>query len=86
MTEYDTFVFQLSDLKQMEEVELSIRDCETYDARMVKAMLSSKPDEFPDKIFVRSSRGQILTKVPWTIKIIEELGSLLEKTGGPGTG
>ena len=88
MKEHDTFINFLSDLKEGEEIELSIRDCETYDARVVKAIVSSKPEKLPDsdKLWIRFSRGQLATKEPWAIKIIQELGSLLEKQSAKGTG
>ncbi|MDY6863763.1 MAG: phenylphosphate carboxylase subunit gamma, partial [Thermodesulfobacteriota bacterium] len=72
MKEYDTFVNFLTDLKENEEIELSIRDCDTYDARVVKAIISSKPETLPgnDSLLIRFSRGQLATKEPWAIKII----------------
>jgi hypothetical protein len=77
--EYDTFVNTLSELQEGEG-ELAIRDCETYEARVVKAIISSSPDKLPDgdTLWIRFSRGQ-LSPEPWAIKIIQDLGSLLEK-------
>ncbi len=81
--EYDTFVDTLSQLQEGEECELAIRDCETYEARVVKATISSSPEKLPDgdTLWVRFSRGQ-LSPEPWAIKITQELGSLLEKQMG----
>jgi hypothetical protein len=88
MKEYDTFVNFLSDLKGGEEIELSIRDCETNDARVVKAIVASDREKLPggDKLWIRFSRGQPATKTPWAIKITQELGNLLEKQSTRGTG
>jgi hypothetical protein len=78
--EYDTFVDTLSQLREGEEIELPIRDCETYEAIVVKAIISKSPEKLPDgdTLWIRFSRGQ-LSPEPWSIKIIERLGSLLEK-------
>jgi hypothetical protein len=78
--EYDTFVNTLAELREGEEVELAIRDLESYEARVVKATLSKSPEKLPDAdtLWIRFSRGQ-LSPEPWAIKIIQDLGSLLEK-------
>ena len=74
--EYDTFVDTLDSLREEEEIELSIRDTVTYEARKVRAMVSSSSQKLPDgsTLWIRFSQG-ILHKQPWTIKITEELGS-----------
>ncbi len=78
--EYDTFVETLSQLQEGEEIELAIRDCETYEAIVVKAIISRSPEKLPDgdTLWIRFSRGQLHPE-PWAIKITQELGSLLEK-------
>jgi len=77
---YDTFVERLSDLEENKETELVIRDCETYEARRVNAVLVSSKDKLPegDMLWVRALRGQKLTKEPWLIRITAELGSILD--------
>jgi hypothetical protein len=77
---YDTFVERLSDLEENKETELSIRDCETYETRRVKSVVASSKNELPkgDVLWVRALRGQKLTKVPWYIKITQELGGILD--------
>jgi hypothetical protein len=77
---YDTFVERLSDLEENKETELVIRDCETYEARRVNAVLASSKDKLPegDMLWVRALRGQKLTKEPWLIRITAELGSILD--------
>jgi len=76
--EYVTFVYNIKDLPEGEEVKLLIRDLtpgrRKYDARYVKARLSSNPEQFGpgDKLWIRSKTG-FLYPGPWAIKIIEEL-------------
>ncbi len=79
--EYDTYVDSLSNLRQGEEIELPIRNLETYEFRVVKATVSSSKEKLPrgDKLWIRLMKGKMVTKEPWTIKIIEDLGSLLER-------
>jgi len=75
---YDTFVERLSDLKENKETELVIRDCETYEARRVRAVVASSKHKLPegDTLWVRALRGQKLTKEPWLITITAELGGI----------
>ena len=76
--EYLTFVHSIKDLPEGKEVKLLIRDLtpgqRKYDARYVKALLSSNPEQFEqgDRLWIRSKTG-FLYPGPWAIKIIEEL-------------
>ena len=72
--EYDTFVQALEDLKDGQEMELTIRDLETYEQRKVKAVVSSSKERLPgaDTLRIRFSRG-VPVNEPWAIKITEEL-------------
>ncbi len=85
--EYDTFVDTLAQLKENEEVEIAIRDCESYEARVVKATINRDLNKLPggDTLWVRFSRGQLHPQ-PWAIRIREELGGLLERQSAKGTG
>ena len=76
--EYDTFVQMLDDLKDGQEMELTIRDLETYEAVRVRALVGSSKEKVPDgdTLWIRFSRG-VPVKDPWAIKIIEELPSAL---------
>jgi len=78
--EYDTFVEGLPDLEENKQIELVIRDCETYEARRVKAVVASSKDKLSegDVLWVRALRGQKLTKEPWYIRITAELGGILD--------
>ncbi len=85
--EYDTFVETLAQLKENDEIEIAIRDCDTFEARVVKATINRDPNKLPeaDTLWVRFSRGQLHPQ-PWGIKIKEELGSLLERQSTKGRG
>lgn len=83
--EYLAWIEDLKDLPQGEEIELTIRDLtpgrRKYEARNVKAILSSSPEEFPegDILRFRSSVGALLPD-SWGIKITGELGEYLPGT------
>lgn len=83
MGEYDTFVANdLTDLKEKVGIELNIRSLEPgrrkYEAKIVKAELSSDADEFPDKLWIRFQKGERHPN-PWSIKILEEVSRIPEK-------
>lgn len=79
--EFMTFTRDLADLKENEEISLTIRDLTPeqrkykYDAKIVKAILSSSPDKLPDGdvLWVRSWTG-VLHPKPWAIKVMADLG------------
>lgn len=73
-TEYETFVTLLSELTEGKEIELIIRDLETYEPQKVKAIVSSTKEKLPDgnTLWIRYSRG-LLHKQPWVIKITGKL-------------
>jgi hypothetical protein len=79
--DYDTFVMTLTDIQEGKEIELNIRDCETYEPRVVKAIVWSSKERLPegDRLWVRLSRGQPATKEPWAMQIIEDLGDPLDR-------
>ncbi len=81
--EYDTFVMSLSDIEEGKEIELKLRDCETYEPKAVRAVVWSSLQKHPegDRLWVRLSRGQPATKEPWAMKIIEDLGDPLDRQG-----
>lgn len=76
--EYLTFTPDIKELIENQEVTLTIKDLtpgpHKYDARVVKAILSSDPGRLPegDVLRVRSWTG-VLYPQPWAIKIVEEL-------------
>lgn len=80
MSVYETFVSKgLSDLKENEEIELNIRTLEPgrykYEARIVRAKVSSDSTEHPDQLWIRFPKGMRHTD-PWSIKIIEEVNKI----------
>ena len=81
--EYDTFTDDLSTLKDGQESEIAVRDCETYETKVVKAIINSNPEKLPDgdTLWVRYQRGGKRPQ-PWAIKILEDKGTLLEKKMG----
>ena len=79
--DYDTFVMSLSDIEEGKEIELNLRDCDTYQLKVVRAVVSSSMEKLPgaDRLWVRWSRGQPATKDPWAIKIVQDLGDPLDR-------
>ena len=77
--EYDIFVDALADLPEGRELNLTVRDLapgpRKYEARYVKAIVSSKPEQMPEAatLWVRFQRGH-LHPHPWAINILEQLG------------
>jgi len=80
--EYLTFVADIKDLAENQEVELTIKDLTTgrnkYENKIVKAILSSSPAQLPDGdvLWVRSWIG-VLYPQSWAIKIVGEVGETL---------
>ena len=72
--EYETFVTTLSELSEGKEIELVIRDLETYEPQKVKAVVASSKEKLPGGVtlWIRYSRG-LLHKEPWVIKITGKL-------------
>lgn len=79
--EYLTFVDSLKDLPEDREVELTIKDLtpgpRKYDARYVRARVSSAPRKLPgaDILRVRFRMG-VLHPKPYSIKITKEMGEI----------
>jgi len=76
--EYLTFIPDIKDLIENQEIKLTIKDLtpgpRKYDARIVKAILSSDSGRLPDGdiLWVRSWTG-VLYPQPWAIKVLGEL-------------
>ena len=80
---YETFIVKdISELKDGEEQTLQIRDTDTYETRVVKAVISSDPKKLPgsDVLRIRWQRGQLVPEA-WAIKITQELGGVAENLG-----
>ncbi len=80
--EWLIFVPGIEDLIEGKETIVTIRDLspgrKKYNAKVVKAILSRNPEEFPeaDILWVRSWIGTLYQR-PWAIKIIEEAGDYI---------
>jgi len=77
--EYDTFVDNLESLKEGEEIELTVRDTQTYEAKMVRAVLYSERQKSPQGVtlWIRFNQG-VLHPKPWVLEIKKEMGSPVE--------
>ncbi len=76
---WDTFILtKLSEVVEDKEELRTIRDItpgvgtRKYRCMLVKALISKKPDKYPDQLQVRLGRGQLTPHV-WSIKITEEI-------------
>ena len=83
MGEYDAFVSSdVTELKEGEELEINIRSLEPgrykYEAKIVKAIVSSDEGKYPDRLWLRYPKGQVHPH-PWSIKIIEEVNVIPEE-------
>jgi hypothetical protein len=77
--EFDTFILQDPKLfVEDQEVELIVRDLAPEDRRrkyrsfFAKAKVSKSSSTYPDTLWVRLGRGQLLEK-PWSVEILEEI-------------
>ena len=80
MGEYETFVTKdLSDLKENDGMEINVRSLEPgrykYEAKIVKAKVSSNRDEYPDRLWIRFQKGDRHPD-PWSINILEEVNKI----------
>ncbi|MBI5441990.1 MAG: phenylphosphate carboxylase subunit gamma [Deltaproteobacteria bacterium] len=66
----------LSELKQDVETEMTISSLAEgkykYEAKMVKAKISSDKDRYPDELWLRFMKGQKHMD-PWSIDVTEEV-------------
>lgn len=80
--EYDTYVDDLSILKEGEEITIAIRELDIFRTRVVKAIVSSSKEALPDgdTLWLRWNLGDLRPE-PWAIKVLEEVPGLLTKEG-----
>jgi hypothetical protein len=84
MAIYETFIIEKPDeIPEGEEQMIQVRDAETFEQKVVKAIVSKSPETLPgaDSLRVRWQRGQALPEM-WAIKIIEDLGSVMNQPKG----
>lgn len=79
--EYDTFVDDISTLKEGEEITIAVRETDIYKTRVVKAIVSSSKEKLPDGevMWMRYNRGYLRPE-SWFIKINQDVPGLLGKT------
>ena len=70
---WEVFVRDVEELREGKEIEILIRDRNTYSNRKVKAIASSSKKPGAEPLWVRSLVGHLLFEKPWSIKIIKEL-------------
>jgi hypothetical protein len=80
--EYMTFVEDIKDLAEGQEIELTIRDLtpgpRKYDAKIVRAVVARDPSRLPDADALRvSSWVGVPYPEPWAIKVIGEVSETL---------
>lgn len=63
--------------KEGAEVLIKIRDRDTFETRVVRAIVSSRPEELPggDRLWIKDVTGvkELAFEQPWAIKVIEEV-------------
>ena len=74
MTEYDTFFdTELDVVSQDVEQEMVLRDLtpgrSKYRCQYVRAVVSSDPDRYPDRLWPRLGRGQWVGQ-PWSVQVV----------------
>ena len=82
MKVYETFIAGGVKLKDGEEQVLEIRDIETYEERVVRAVVSNSPEKLKgaDELRLRGALGQMIAE-NWAIRIIQELEGSVESGG-----
>ncbi len=68
---YEVFVRNLEDLQAGKEIETEIRDCQSYQTKVVRAVFSPSKEKSRagEKVWVRALVGHLLDEKPWSIKI-----------------
>ncbi len=70
---YEVFVRNLDELAEGKEIEKEIRDTETYQTKVVRAVFSSGKLPKSEPVWVRALVGHLLDEKPWNIKIVKVL-------------
>lgn len=69
---YEIFARNLEELEEGKEIEREIRDTETYQTKLVRAIFSSqKPASAQETVWIRALVGHLLDENPWKIKIVK---------------
>lgn len=71
---YEVFARNLEELQAGKEIETEIRDTQTYQTKLVRAVFSQeKPKSSKDQVWIRALVGHLLDEKPWKIKIVKIL-------------
>ena len=72
--EFDTFIPNEDTIQSGKEIELLIRERETFMSRFVRAIVDKEvpPKEGENKLWAMNPLGVNINKDPWVIKILEE--------------
>ncbi len=76
--EYELFLHKDQELKEGEQI-VEIRDCDTFEYKKVRAVISKDVGEGLDKLWIRVYETEIYKEraerqpKPWGIKILEEV-------------
>jgi hypothetical protein len=72
-----------NEIVEGEEILIQIRDGETFEEKVVRAIVNRSPDKLPgaDSLRVRGQKGQALPEL-WAIKILEDKGSVADQPIG----
>jgi hypothetical protein len=84
MAIYETFVIKsLDEIVEGEEILIQVRDADTYEERVVRAVVHRSPSLLPgaDALRVRWQKGQSLPEL-WAIRILEDRGSVADQPVG----
>ena len=84
MAIYEMFVIEgVNEIVDGEEVLIQVRDADSYEEKVVRAIVSHSPDKLPgaDSLRVRGQKGQALPEL-WAIKILEDKGSVADQPVG----
>lgn len=86
MAEWEVYLHYLEDdMKDIEAgkpINVELTDQDIYEKKMVKAIIAKNKDDMPDgdNLWIKNQREE-LDPVPWKVKVIEEVGDLLYRTG-----
>jgi phenylphosphate carboxylase gamma subunit len=79
---YDIFIDSLAEVPEGTELEFQVRDLtpgiHKYCQKWVRALVSTDPNAYPEKLLIRFGRGQEHNQ-PYSIKVISEINKIPEK-------
>jgi hypothetical protein len=84
MVAYEAYIIDSpNEIPEGEEMDLQVRDAETFEQKVVKCIVSRDPSklEGADVLQVRWQRGQPLD-TQWAIKVLEDKGSVMDQPIG----